>query len=68
VRGKLLTIMGHSNGAAPPEVRREAYARLAQAADAGELTVAVDPMALHQVREAWARLAAGQHHKIVLVP
>jgi hypothetical protein len=68
VRGKLLTIMGHSNGAAPPEVRREAYARLAQAADAGELTVAVDPMALHRVREAWARLAAGQHHKIVLVP
>jgi NADPH:quinone reductase-like Zn-dependent oxidoreductase len=36
--------------------------------DAGELTVAVDPMALHQVREAWRRLAAGSHHKIVLVP
>ncbi len=68
VRGKLLTIMGHSNGAAPPDVKREAYARLAQAADAGELTVAVDPMALHQVGEAWARLAAGRHHKIVLVP
>jgi NADPH:quinone reductase-like Zn-dependent oxidoreductase len=68
VRGKLLVIMGHSNGAAPPEVKREAYGRLARAADAGELTVAVDPMALHQVREAWARLAAGSHHKIVLVP
>jgi NADPH:quinone reductase-like Zn-dependent oxidoreductase len=68
VRGKLLTIMGHSNGAAPPDVKREAYARLAQAADAGELTVAVDPMALHRVGDAWARLAAGRHHKIVLVP
>jgi NADPH:quinone reductase-like Zn-dependent oxidoreductase len=68
IRGKMLVIMGHTNFAAPPEVKREAYRRLAEAAAGGEVKVAVDPMALHQVQEAWQRLAAGSHHKIVLVP
>jgi NADPH:quinone reductase-like Zn-dependent oxidoreductase len=68
IRGKMLVIMGHTNFAAPPEIKHEAYRRLAQAADAGDLKVAVDPIALHQVQEAWQRLAAGSHHKIVLVP
>jgi NADPH2:quinone reductase len=68
IRGKMLAIMGHTNFAAPPEVKREAYRRLAEAADTGDLKVAVDPLALHQVQEAWQRLAAGSHHKIVLVP
>src|SRR5271165_693586 len=52
IRGKLLVIMGHANFAAPPEVRREAYRRLAEAAAGGEVKVAVDPMALHQVQQA----------------
>jgi NADPH2:quinone reductase len=68
IRGKMLVIMGHTNFAAPPEVKREAYRRLADAAAAGEIEVAVEPMALHRVQEAWRRLAAGSHHKIVLVP
>jgi NADPH:quinone reductase-like Zn-dependent oxidoreductase len=67
IRGKMLVIMGHTNFAAPPEVKREAYRRLAEAAAGGEVKVAVDPMALHQVQEAWQRLVAGSHHKIVLV-
>jgi NADPH2:quinone reductase len=68
IRGKMLVIMGHTNFAAPPEVKREAYRRLAEAAAAGDMKVAVEEIALHRVQEAWQRLAAGSHHKIVLVP
>jgi NADPH:quinone reductase-like Zn-dependent oxidoreductase len=68
IRGKMLVIMGHTNFAAPPEVKREAYRRLAEAAASGELKVDVDPIGLAQVGEAWRRLAAGSHRKIVLVP
>jgi NADPH:quinone reductase-like Zn-dependent oxidoreductase len=68
IRGKMLVLMGHTNFAAPPEVKREAYRRLAEAAARGELRVDTDPLALEQVATAWERLAAGSHRKIVLVP
>ncbi|HSZ05405.1 MAG TPA: zinc-binding dehydrogenase [Solirubrobacteraceae bacterium] len=68
IRGKMLVLMGHTNFAAPPEVKREAYRRLARAATADEIRVEVDTLALEQVDEAWRRLAAGSHRKIVLVP
>jgi NADPH:quinone reductase-like Zn-dependent oxidoreductase len=68
VRGKMLVIMGHTNFAAPPEVKREAYRRLAEAAAAGELHVQSESIELERVAEAWERLAAGAHRKIVLVP
>jgi NADPH2:quinone reductase len=67
IRGKLLTILGHSNGAAPPEIKREAYARMADAVARGELTVEVERLPLEQVQEAWRRLQEGAHRKIVLV-
>ena len=68
IRGKLLVILGHANFAAPPEVKREAYRRLVEAAAGGEVRVDVDPLGLEQVGEAWRRLASGSHRKIVLVP
>jgi NADPH:quinone reductase-like Zn-dependent oxidoreductase len=68
IRGKMLVIMGHTNFAAPPEVKRDAYQQLALAAARGELSVEVDPLPLAQVGKAWERLAAGSHRKIVLVP
>ncbi len=68
IRGKMLVIMGHTNFAAPPDVKRDAYRQLAEAAADGGLTVDVDPLPLEQVGEAWQRLAAGSHRKIVLVP
>ena len=68
IRGKMLVIMGHTNFAAPPEIKHEAYGRLAQAAGAGDLKVAVDPIALASGTGGLARLTAGSHHKIVLVP
>ncbi len=68
IRGKMLVLMGHTNFAAPPGVKREAYERMAQAAADGDIDVQVDALALDQVGEAWSRLAAGSHRKIVLVP
>jgi NADPH:quinone reductase-like Zn-dependent oxidoreductase len=68
IRGKLLVILGHTYFAAPPEVKRAAYRRLSEAAVAGNLEIESDPVALEQVEEAWRRLAAGSHRKIVLVP
>jgi NADPH:quinone reductase-like Zn-dependent oxidoreductase len=68
IRGKMLVIMGHTNFAAPPEVKRDAYRQLAEAAADGSLSIDVDPLPLAQVGEAWDRLAAGSHRKIVLVP
>ncbi len=68
IRGKMLVLMGHTNFAAPPEVKREAYRQLAAAAARGALLVEADPLALEQVAVAWERLAAGSHRKIVLVP
>jgi NADPH:quinone reductase len=68
IRGKLLEISGHSNQAAPLEIRREAYARMVELAAGGALTVDVEKLALEQVQEAWRRLQDGAHRKIVLVP
>jgi NADPH:quinone reductase-like Zn-dependent oxidoreductase len=68
IRGKMLVLMGHTNFAAPPAVKAEAYDRLAAAAAAGELRVDTERLSLDQVAEAWDRLAAGSHSKIVLVP
>jgi NADPH:quinone reductase-like Zn-dependent oxidoreductase len=68
IRGKMLVIMGHTNFAAPPAVKREAYASLSALAASGELQVETEPIALEQVAEAWQRLEAGSHRKIVLVP
>jgi NADPH2:quinone reductase len=68
VRGKTLVIMGHTNFAAPPEIKADAYGRMTHAAVRGELRVEVLPMPLERVEEAWRRLQAGAHGKIVLVP
>ena len=68
IRGKMLVIMGHTNFAAPPEVKREAYERMAREAVAGRLRVDTYPLPLERVQEAWARLQAGWHRKVVLVP
>lgn len=68
VRGKMLVIMGHTNFAAPPEIKADAYSRMTQAAVRGELRIEVLPMPLERVEEAWRRLQASAHGKIVLVP
>ncbi len=68
IRGKLLVIMGQVNYAAPPEIKREAYGRMTDLAAAGELQAEYETIELERVDEAWERLQAGPHKKIVLVP
>jgi NADPH:quinone reductase-like Zn-dependent oxidoreductase len=68
IRGKMLVVMGHTNFAVPPEVKREAYVRLSEEAAGGRLQIDTLPLPLDRVGEAWQRLAAGAHRKIVLVP
>lgn len=68
IRGKMLVIMGHTNFAAPPQVKREAYASLSALAASGELKIETERIELERVGEAWERLAAGSHRKIVLIP
>jgi NADPH:quinone reductase-like Zn-dependent oxidoreductase len=68
IRGKALAILGHTNFAAPQEVKQEAYASLLALVAAGELKVEFEAIELERVAEAWERLEAGAHRKIVLVP
>jgi len=68
IRGKVLTIMGHTNFAAPPEVKRTAYERMAAAAAAGELEVETERIPLERVDDAWARMEQGSHRKILVIP
>ena len=68
IRGKVLTITGHTNFAAPPEVKRTAYERMAAAAAAGELEVETERIPLERVDDAWARMEQGSHRKILVIP
>jgi NADPH:quinone reductase len=68
VRGKMLSILGHTSPAAPVEVRRDAYGTMIRHAAAGELTVDYELLPLERVAEAWERQAASPGRKLVLVP
>jgi NADPH:quinone reductase-like Zn-dependent oxidoreductase len=68
VRGRMLSILGHTNFAAGPEVKRAAYLRMVGHAAAGELTADVERVPLDEVADAWERQRAGAHRKLVIVP
>jgi NADPH2:quinone reductase len=68
IRAKLLSILGHTNFAAPADVRNDAYLRMVRHAAAGELTVDYELMSLEGVAEAWERQAASPGRKLVLSP
>ena len=68
IRTKLLSILGHTNFAAPADVRRDAYLRMVRHADAGELTVDYEVLPLEQVAAAWERQEASPNIKLVLSP
>jgi NADPH:quinone reductase-like Zn-dependent oxidoreductase len=68
IRGKSLTIMGHTNFGVPREARAEAYGEMARHAAAGELRMDAEKIPLDKVEEAWERQAASPNHKLVLVP
>lgn len=68
LRGKAIALLGHTNFAAPLEVKRAAYTRMAEHAVAGELTADFDTVPLADVASAWERQQAGPHRKLVVVP
>ena len=62
------TLIGHSNGQAPLEIRRAGFERMAGHALAGEIVVDVERLPLSDIGEAWQRQAQGAYHKVTLVP
>jgi NADPH:quinone reductase-like Zn-dependent oxidoreductase len=68
VRGKSLTIFGHTNALTPPDVRRSAYEWLLGHAAADEIRVECERVPLAEVAGAWARQKASPGHKLVLCP
>jgi NADPH2:quinone reductase len=68
IRGRPVSILGHTNFAVPLEVRREAYERMAAHAAAGELTAAYETVPLERAPEAWERQRSGPGVKLVVTP
>lgn len=68
VRGKSLSILGHTNQSAPREAMAHAYRRMVRHAAAGELTVDLEVVPLEQAPEAWERQASFPRRKLVLRP
>jgi NADPH:quinone reductase-like Zn-dependent oxidoreductase len=68
IRGRPISILGYTNFAVPPEVRREAYERMAGHAAAGELTADYETVPLDRAPEAWERQKAGPGTKLIVVP
>jgi len=68
VRGRLLSILGHSNVVAPREVLHDAYAKLAHHAAKGEIHLECETLGLEDIGAAWARQARSPHHKLLVDP
>jgi NADPH2:quinone reductase len=68
VRGRALSIIGHTYMLTPPDVRASAYSWLLDRAIAGELHVEVETVPLAEVADAWTRQKASPGHKLVLAP
>lgn len=68
VRGRVLSILGHTNAFTAPDVKRAAYARMARHAVAGDLRLEVERVPLADVADAWRRQAGSPGHKLVVVP
>ena len=59
VRGKRLSILGHSNFALSANERRQAYLDLTEHVAAGRITIDVEEFALDQVAAAWVAQESG---------
>ena len=66
VRGKELTILGHSNFALAKEDRERAYLELLDHLIAGRIVLDLEKYDVDDVGEAWARQQAGAGKKIVV--
>jgi NADPH2:quinone reductase len=68
LRGKNLTIIGHSNLTTPYETKARAYLELLDHVRSGRIKVDVDVFPLERVADAWREQAASPHRKIVIAP
>lgn len=68
VRGRYLSILGHSNFSLPWEDLAAAYRALIDYAAVGKLTVEVEVMPLEAAAEAWKLQATSPHRKLALSP
>jgi NADPH:quinone reductase-like Zn-dependent oxidoreductase len=68
VRSPMLTLMGMAIFHAPIDLRREAYASVAELAAQGELELDLRPFPLAEVAEAWEHQRQGPREKLVIVP
>jgi NADPH2:quinone reductase len=68
VRGKALSILGHTNFRVPAEVQRAAYTQMVEHAEAGRLTVDIERIPLDRIAEAWERQRGSPRRKLVIVP
>jgi NADPH2:quinone reductase len=59
VRGKQLSILGHSNFALSPGERRQAYAEVAEHVAAGRITIDLETFSLHEIADAWSAQSRG---------
>ena len=66
VRGKQLSILGHSNFALSPDERRQAYLEIAEHLAAGRIRVDVDTYALDEVAAAWEAQGRGAKAVVTL--
>jgi NADPH2:quinone reductase len=67
-RQSMASLLGYTTRHVPLDAQREAYARMAAHAAAGEIVVETERIPLAQIEDAWARQAAHPHHKLVVVP
>jgi NADPH:quinone reductase-like Zn-dependent oxidoreductase len=68
VRGKQLSLLGHTNFAVPPAELADHFQRLVSHAVAGEIRLDVERVPLDDVAGAFERQAAGPGCKLVVVP
>ena len=66
VRGKELTILGHSNFAMPADERNRASLELLDHLRAGRIEIAIERYPLDRAAEAWERQRSGPGGKIVI--
>jgi NADPH2:quinone reductase len=68
IRGKQLSLFGHTNFAVPQPELAEQYQRLVSHAIAGKIRLDVERVPLDEVAGAWQQQAAGAGRKLVVVP
>ena len=68
LRGRQLSILGHTNFAVPWEVKARAFQTMAGHAAAGRLQVSYETLPLEQAPHAWRRQASSPHSKLIVIP